>query len=429
MWHLAPEDAPTSNAEEIARDLHAWLTDQDFPWRRPLGGLPVAPAAEGFSLAVTLRMAMGRRGGATATRPLDSPAVVLTHGHPGPCRPSRQGGLPTATPPRRGPAPQLGGRSGLGTVKGGGRAPEPVFPAGAGPGATPRLGHKDRGVGGDRARHGMQVDHCGRPATNAIATGVPPPPTGGPLLGTPPRPHDRSVEGGLSHPREWMTNPAARCPPGLVYKQLPAPTTGVRHALHRASARTEQLTDEVLDLALQLLRLLYPQTHIPPVGTSNCLGRPGLQRRFEGAHPGGVVELWLILHNPSTAKGHWYLHQLLFLPLTAPEHRRQNPYHTHPERLGVQSFPQPATPALPPGQNPGALQQGPPLHTATTVQQRGRNNADGAEPDRRNCGVLACMAPCRHLARNTTGLRQYRPTGRTALTSTVGAVTMGPVAA
>ena len=55
MWHLAAEDAPTGTAEEIARDLHAWPTDQDFPWRRPRGGLPVAPAAEGFSLAATLQ--------------------------------------------------------------------------------------------------------------------------------------------------------------------------------------------------------------------------------------------------------------------------------------------------------------------------------------------------------------------------------------
>ena len=55
MWHLAPEDAPTGTAEENARDLHAWPTDQDFPWRRPRGGLPVAPAAEGFSLAAILQ--------------------------------------------------------------------------------------------------------------------------------------------------------------------------------------------------------------------------------------------------------------------------------------------------------------------------------------------------------------------------------------
>ena len=54
MWHLAPEDAPTRTAEEIARDLHTWPTDQDCPWRRPRGGLPVAPAAGGLSLAATL---------------------------------------------------------------------------------------------------------------------------------------------------------------------------------------------------------------------------------------------------------------------------------------------------------------------------------------------------------------------------------------
>ena len=183
----------------------------------------------------------------------------------------------------------------------------------------------------------------------------------------------------LSHPREWMTNPGARCPPRLVLEQLTAPTAGVRHALRRASALTEQLIDEVLDLALEPLRVLYTQTDTPPAGTSNRLGRLGLQGRVEAAYPGGVVEEWLTLRNPSTAQGHWYLHQLLFLPRAAPEHRRQNPYHTHPERLGAQSFAQPAPPALPPGQGPEALQQGPPLNTTTTVQQgkqrrgRGRN--------------------------------------------------------
>ena len=109
-------------------------------------------------------------------------------------------------------------------------------------------------------------------------------------------------------------------------------------------------------------------------------------------------------------------------------YRRRNPYHTHPERLGAQSFPQPAPPALPPGQSPEALQQGPPLDTATTAQQRGSNNADGAESDRTKCGAVAWTAACKHLARDTAGLRQYRPTDRTPLASTVAAVTMGPVA-
>ena len=233
----------------------------------------------------------------------------------------------------------------------------------------------------------------------------------------------------LSHTREWLTNPGARYPPGLVLEQLTAPTPGVRHALHRASALTEQLNGEVLDLALEPLRVLYPQTHIPPAGTSNRLGRLGLQRRVEAAHPGGVVQQWSTLRNPSAAQGHWYLHQLLFLPRAAPEHRRQNPYHTHPERRGAQSFPQPVPPTLSPGQGPEALQQGPPLDTATTVQQRGSNGADGAKLDCTNCGAVAWTVACRHLARDTTGLRQYRPADRTAPGSAVAVVTMGPVAA
>ena len=54
MWHLAPEDAPTGTAGEIAQDLQTWPAGQDYPWRRPRGGLPVAPAEEGLSLAATL---------------------------------------------------------------------------------------------------------------------------------------------------------------------------------------------------------------------------------------------------------------------------------------------------------------------------------------------------------------------------------------
>ena len=46
----------------------------------------------------------------------------------------------------------------------------------------------------------------------------------------------------LSHTREWLTNLGARYPPGPVLEQLTAPTTGVRHALHRASALTSSST-------------------------------------------------------------------------------------------------------------------------------------------------------------------------------------------
>ena len=55
MPPLAPEGTPTGTAEEIARDLHTWPVDQDFPWRRLKGGLPVAPAVEGLSLAENLQ--------------------------------------------------------------------------------------------------------------------------------------------------------------------------------------------------------------------------------------------------------------------------------------------------------------------------------------------------------------------------------------
>ena len=160
-----------------------------------------------------------------------------------------------------------------------------------------------------------------------------------------------------------------------MLEQLTAPTPGVRQVLHSASALTEQLNDEVLDLALEPLRVLYPQTHIPSAGTSNRLGRLGLQRQDEAAHPGGVVEQWLTLRNPSAAQGHWYLHQLLFLPRAAPERRRQNPYHTHPERRGAQSFPQPVPPAFSPGKGPEGAAAGPPAqhrHNGTAKQKQRR---------------------------------------------------------
>ena len=280
-------------------------------------------------------------------------------------------------------------------------------------------------MGGDRARHSVQVDHCGRPTAHAIAAGVSPPPTDGPLFRAPTSPYEGRMEGhtephqGLANEpgctvpaRGWCSNSSRPPYPGSA-----TPCTGCR------------LNDEVPDLALEPLRVLYPQTHIPSAGTSHPLGRLGLQRPVKAAHPGGVVEQWLTLRNPSASQGHWYLHQLLFLPRAAPEHRRQNPYHTHPERRGAQSFPQPVPPALSPGQGLEALQQGPPLDTPTTVQQRGSDGADGAEPDCTNCGAVAWTAACMHLARDTTGLRQYRPADCTALASAVAAITMGPVAA
>ena len=96
--------------------------------------------------------------------------------------------------------------------------------------------------------------------------------------------------------------------------------------------------------------MLYPQPHIPPAGTSNHLARLGLRGRVEAKHAGGAVGQWLALRNQSTAQGPWFLLQLLLLPPGTPEHRRQILYNTHPECSGAQGFPQPAPPALPPGQ-------------------------------------------------------------------------------
>ena len=453
MWHLAPEDAPTGTAEDIARDLHTWPADQDYPWRRPRGGLPVAPAAEGLSLAATLQRHPDKKArhflqtGTVPATPPDSEwrwDAGVAQPLPGPWTLPLwylpMGTLAHATQAVKGafPQPLLPGVALLRSLQAGaawvrwkegkGRS-SPYFPM----------------VQGQALIHaeGMGTVEWGAIVPGTACrwiTAAAPQPMRSPLAChrllrmvpsvAPEHAFTRDVwKAVLSHTREWLTNPAARYPPGPVLEQLTAPTPGVLHVLHRASALTKQLNDEVLDLALEPLRVLYPQAHIPPAGTSNRLGRLGLQRRVEAAHPGGVVEQWLTLRSPSTAEGHWYLHQLLFQPRAAPEHRRQNPYHTHPERRGAQNYPQPVPPALPPGQGPEALQRAPPLDTATTVQQRGSDDAGGAEPDCTNCGAVAWMAACRHLARDTTGLRQYRPTDRTALACAVAAVTMGPVAA
>ena len=183
---------------------------------QPRGNPPTAPRQEGTPLPADghgpgrparLGVAMGRRGGATAAGPLGPPVVVFAHGHPGPRYSSRQGGFPAAAPPWRGPAPQPAGGGGLGTLEERGRAPEPLFPPGPGPGATPRRGHRDRGMGGDRAR-------CGRPTAHAIAASVPPPPTGGPLLGPPTRPYRGPMEG-HTEPHQGVANePGCTVPAG-----------------------------------------------------------------------------------------------------------------------------------------------------------------------------------------------------------------------
>ena len=260
--------------------------------RQPFSGTPTRGHATScrrarFSRPARLRVVVGRRVGATAAGLLGPPIVVFARGDPGPCHPGRQGGFPAAAPPRRGPALQPTDGSGLGTVKGRRRAPEPVFPPGPGPGATSRRGHGDRGMGGDRARHGMQVDRCGRPGTHEIAAGVPPPPTGDPPLGPPTRPYEGCM-GGHAGPHQGVANePGCTVPAGAAARRAHGPHTRGPPRPAQGAGPTEQHTDEVLDLALEPLRVLYLQTRIPPAGTSNRLGRlvcsAALRPRTRGA--------------------------------------------------------------------------------------------------------------------------------------------------
>ena len=112
---------------------------------------------------------------------------------------------------------------------------------------------------------------------------------------------------GHAEPHQGVANePGCTVPARTGARTAHSPhTRGPPRPAGGVSALTEQLNDKVLDLALEPLRVLYPQNHIPPAGTSNRLCRLGLQRRVKAAHPGGVVEQWLALRNPSAAQGHW----------------------------------------------------------------------------------------------------------------------------
>ena len=85
----------------------------------------------------------------------------------------------------------------------------------------------------------------------------------------------------LYHAKNWMTAPGTRCPHGAGLERPTTPMPSVCHALHGALYPTNQLTDELVDLA---------QANIPPAGTSERLAHLGLQRRVEGKHAGNVVE-------------------------------------------------------------------------------------------------------------------------------------------
>ena len=233
MWHLSPEGTPTGTAEEIARDSQAWPADQDFPWRRRQGGLPVAPAAEGFSLVATLQRHPDKRGGTSCRqaqfRPLHpTPGGGWTRGRqnryqtpessrrgtyqrapwPMPAKPSRElshrlnpPALPCSAAYRR-------GRPGYGGEKRTDARARTSPWCRARRCFTPRTWQPWKG--GQSCPNGMQMDNCGRPATHAIASGVPLPSASGPPL-APRHALTREVwRAMLSHPREWMATPGAR---------------------------------------------------------------------------------------------------------------------------------------------------------------------------------------------------------------------------
>ena len=232
-WHRrAPPQAPRRNSPRTStpgvptrtspgarpRAGSWWRLRQRGPALRQLstgtltrGCAPSCRQARFWSPRPT-KVAVGRREGTTAAGPLDHPAVVLAHRRPGLCHPSRQGSFPAAPTPRRGPALQPSGGGGLGTVARREQTPGPILPPGAGPGAASRRGHGKRGIGGDRARHGVQMDNGSRPATHAAATGPPAPSTRGPLFGPPPRPHTGPVEGHAERPQGVDGDPGRTMP-------------------------------------------------------------------------------------------------------------------------------------------------------------------------------------------------------------------------
>ena len=79
MWHLAPEDAPTGTAEEIARDLHTWPAGQEDPGAGPGAASQWHP----------------RQGGSASRQPSNS---TPTRGHATSCRRAR------SRPPRQTPS-------------------------------------------------------------------------------------------------------------------------------------------------------------------------------------------------------------------------------------------------------------------------------------------------------------------------------------
>ena len=250
MWHLAPEDAPTGTAEDIARDLHTWPADQEYPWRRPRGGLPVAPAAEGLSLAATLQRRPDKyarhflqtgtvpaappdsewRWDAGVAQPLPGPWTLplwyLPMGTLAHATQAVKGAFPQ--PPLPGVALLRGLQAGAAWVRwreGKGRS-SPYFPMVQGQ----ALIHAE-GMGTVEWGAIVPGTAC-RWITAAAPQPMRSPPACHRLLRMVPSLAPRHAftrdvwKAVLSHTREWLTNPGTRFPPGPVLEQLTPPHPG-----------------------------------------------------------------------------------------------------------------------------------------------------------------------------------------------------------
>ena len=298
MWHLAPDDAPTGTTEQIARNLHTWPTDRDFPWGRPRGGLPVGSAAERFSVAATLRRHLEKRAChflQTGTVPAAPPDPESQWDAGGAQLLPDPWVLPLWYPP-------------MGTLAHAAQAVKGAFPQPLIPGVT-LLRSLQAGAAWVRW---MEAD--GRPSR--YFPGV----QGQALhhaegMGT--------VYGGAIVPDaacRWITVTAPqpmRSPPACHHLLQAVPSLAPHHAFTRGrcsgSSRPPPPGSATSCTGHQPLRNSSPTRcwtcHWSRYGcstrrpTSHRLGRLGLQRRVEAAHPGGVVEQWLTLHNPSTTQG------------------------------------------------------------------------------------------------------------------------------
>ena len=122
-------------------------------------------------------------------------------------------------------------------------------------------------MGGDCARHGVQVDHRGRPTAHAIAAGVLPPPPDGPLFGPPTRLYEGRMDG-HTEPHQGVANE-----PGCT---VPA----------RAGARTAH----------------GPHNRGPPRPAQGVSSHGAAQRR--GARPGAGAAAGALPADPHPTRGH-----------------------------------------------------------------------------------------------------------------------------